>query len=263
MDKESRSSTRKESQQQKQGLSKGKVQVLTPIPEEDSSVSNYSVESKNGNDEKKKEQKNESVRRRRLGQAMIATEVHCKTRMAMIVWRVCKAYSSSTTSSCNYTKTSDLSSILRTIWGFYTPFILTCPTALPPCDTPIQRVCSHVLAQSMLALMECLLLDVSVIVTSDHTWLLTDTCETLMSMMYPFKMKYSLPEYFPLVPADADVETRLDSPFNFCLGVRKDHLVRFCFFLLRCFSLCLRRARLHTSYDNTGTTGNFGIRTSR
>merc|ERR1711871_1098630 len=74
--------------------------------------------------------------------------------------------------------------------------------------------------------MECLLLDVSVIVTSDHTWLLTDTCETLMSMMYPFKMKYSLPEYFPLVPADADVETRLDSPFNFCLGVRKDHLVR-------------------------------------
>ena len=78
----------------------------------------------------------------------------------------------------------------------------------------------------MLALMECLLLDVSVIVTSDHTWLLTDTCETLMSMMYPFKMKYSLPEYFPLVPADADVETRLDSPFNFCLGVRKDHLVR-------------------------------------
>ena len=74
--------------------------------------------------------------------------------------------------------------------------------------------------------MECLLLDVSVIVTSDHTWLLTDTCETLMSMMYPFKIKYSLPEYFPLVPADADVETRLDSPFNFCLGVRKDHLVR-------------------------------------
>ena len=88
------------------------------------------------------------------------------------------------------------------------------------------RARTQVLPQSILALMECLLLDVSVIVTSDHTWLLTDTCETLMSMMYPFKMKYSLPEYFPLVPADADVETRLDSPFNFCLGVRKDHLVR-------------------------------------
>ena len=61
--------------------------------------------------------------------------------------------------------------------------------------------------------MECLLLDVSVIVTSDHTWLLTDTCETLMSLMYPFKMKYSLPEYFPLVTADADVAIRLDSAY--------------------------------------------------
>ena len=44
----------------------------------------------------------------------MATEVHCKTRMAMIVWRVCEAYTSSSASKSDYTRTSDLSSILRT-----------------------------------------------------------------------------------------------------------------------------------------------------
>ena len=90
---------------------KPKGEILTPIPEEDS---NLSTTSEAENKSKKKEKINENIRRRRLGRALMATEVHCKTRMAMIVWRVCKAYTSSTSSSSDHTRTSDLSSILRT-----------------------------------------------------------------------------------------------------------------------------------------------------
>ena len=63
---------------------KGEI-TLTPIPEEDSNLSTTS-------EDKNKSKKNENIRRRRLGRALMATEVHCKTRMAMIVWRVCEAY---------------------------------------------------------------------------------------------------------------------------------------------------------------------------
>jgi hypothetical protein len=90
---------------------KPKGEILTPIPEEDS---NLSTTSEAENKSNKKEKINENIRRRRLGRALMATEVHCKTRMAMIVWRVCKAYTSSTSSSSDHTRTSDLSSILRT-----------------------------------------------------------------------------------------------------------------------------------------------------
>ena len=68
---------------------KPKGEILTPIPEEDS---NLSTTSEAENKSKKKEKINENIRRRRLGRALMATEVHCKTRMAMIVWRVCEAY---------------------------------------------------------------------------------------------------------------------------------------------------------------------------
>ena len=90
---------------------KPKGEILTPIPEEDS---NLSTTSEAENKSNKKEKINENIRRRRLGRALMATEVHCKTRMAMIVWRVCKAYTSSSASKSDHTRTSDLSSILRT-----------------------------------------------------------------------------------------------------------------------------------------------------
>ena len=102
---------------------------------------------------------------------------------------------------------------------------------IPRFDNVIDRVCRVVPSQTLIALFECLILDMKVVLLSDDSWRLADVCEAVMSLMYPLNIKDFCPSYFPLIMKDFDVQDILESPFNFCYGVLKQtvldqHLLR-------------------------------------
>ena len=92
---------------------------------------------------------------------------------------------------------------------------------IPRFDNVIDRVCRVVPSQTLIALFECLILDMKVVLLSDDSWRLADVCEAVMSLMYPLNIKDFCPSYFPLIMKDFDVKDILESPFNFCYGVLK------------------------------------------
>ena len=115
---------------------------------------------------------------------------------------------------------------ITTICEFVRPSILECHSPIPRCDTPITRVFSNVLPQAVTTIFQSLLIDSKVLVVSDHHWKLTDTLESVMSMMFPFKCKSSLPSYEPLMPVNENLNDYLESPYNFCYGAMKSRVVK-------------------------------------
>ena len=115
---------------------------------------------------------------------------------------------------------------ITTICEFVRPVELECNSPLPRVDTPLTRVCHNVLPQALTTIFQALLIDSKVLVMSDHHWKLTDVLETVMSMMFPFKCKSSIPSYEPLMPVNENLNDYLESPYNFCYGAMKSRVVK-------------------------------------
>ena len=120
-------------------------------------------------------------------------------------------------------KTRDLTSdvkfvLLSTVSSYLYPRLLECAIPITRCDVPIDRVCREVDPLTLLTLFQCLLLDRKIVLMSHKPWKLTDTFETVQSMMFPFRVKYSYPIYEPLVPLSENLKEILQNPYPFCLG---------------------------------------------
>lgn len=120
----------------------------------------------------------------------------------------------------------EMNEIITTICEFVRPKELECNSPIPQMDTPLTRVCRNVLPQALTTIFQALLIDSKVLVISDHHWKLTDTLETVMSMMFPFKCKNSLPAYEPLMTVNENLNDYLESPYNFCYGALKSRVIK-------------------------------------
>eukprot|EP00940_MAST-03C_sp_MAST-3C-sp2_P001820 g1820.t1 len=120
----------------------------------------------------------------------------------------------------------DWNHIITLVWEFVRPLDLRCVLPLPRCDAPVDRVCRAVAPLTLTVIFQCLLMDRKVVLMSDVLWKLADTSESVLSMMFPFKVKNSYAIYEPVIPRNEDLTWILQTPFAFCVGVMKEHLVR-------------------------------------
>ena len=116
--------------------------------------------------------------------------------------------------------------LITNVASYLYPDSLRCAVPMPRCDVPIDRVCRVVDPLTLVTIFQCLLLDRKIVLMSHYAWKLTDTFETVQSLMFPFRVKYSYAIYEPLVPLSENLKEILQNPFSFCLGATKDHLIR-------------------------------------
>ena len=156
---------------------------------------------------------------------LLLAERNSMVTMSSVLWALASASLRSAkdlgTDAGETIRVEDMNPVLTRIWEFVKPSVLQCTMRIPRFDNVIDRVCRVVPSQTLIALFECLILDMKVVLLSDDSWRLADVCEAIMSLMYPLNIKDFCPSYFPLIMKDFDVEDILESPFNFCYGVLK------------------------------------------
>jgi len=158
---------------------------------------------------------------------LLLAERHSMCTMSNVIWAltISSLRSAKELRMKKNIRVEDMNYILTQIWEFVRPPILECTMRLPRFDNAIDRICRVVPSQTLIALFECLILDMKVVLMSDNAWQLADACEAVMSLMYPLHIKDYCPSYFPMIMKDFDVKDILDTPFNFCYGVLKETLL--------------------------------------